>query len=94
MKVKLLRRLGQNKAGAVVEYTDGEAEWLIDRELAEEAKGSAKSSEEPKTPESDPDKEPTLAELKEQAEKLGLATYGSKAQIQERIAAHEESGNE
>ncbi len=34
-----------------------------------------------------PPKEPTLEELRAKAETLGLATYGSKAQLLERIAS-------
>lgn len=33
--------------------------------------------------------DPTLAELRDQAAALGLPTYGTKAQIAERIAEHE-----
>jgi hypothetical protein len=54
--------------------------------------GAADLVEDAKTPEPTPP-EPTLTDLRAQAEAKGLATYGSKAQLQERLAAAESNSD-
>lgn len=52
MKVKLLRRLGQNKADAVIETDPASAEWLIAKghaERAESTKAEKPSDDETQT---------------------------------------------
>ena len=41
MKVKLLARKGNNKAGSVVDYDDGTADWLVSHGYAENVKAAA-----------------------------------------------------
>jgi hypothetical protein len=82
MRVKYLRRMGQNQAKAVVDVPASEAEWLI-------AGGYAVALEEPKqAPVVSPDM--TLNELKDRAEELGIPAYGTKAALATRISEAEQ----
>lgn len=105
MKIKLRTRLGQNPAGAVIDTSDSEAQWLVvhgkalwmpvqDAETADAETADAEpySEDEPQPAASEvtndadePERVVTLAELKTRAQELGVATYGTKAQIMERI---------
>lgn len=90
MKVKLNRRLGQNKAGTVLDLTQQEAEWLVTQRHGELVDDSKQDS-----PEEDDLSSVKLADLKAKAESMGVASYGTKREIAERIAAAEnEQGNE
>jgi hypothetical protein len=86
VRVKINRRLGQNKSGTVLDLTIGEAEWLVGRRLATHVPDLARA---PVADETEADDDlllnATHAELKAKAEQLGIPSYGTKAQIQERI---------
>lgn len=98
MKVRLLKRLGQHPERSIVEYRDSEAHWLVRNGCAAylglgdtpelEALGPAATEPEPEPEVEGVEQGPSLAELKAQAEELGLKTYGTKDQIAARIAEH------
>ncbi|MGW4114810.1 SAP domain-containing protein [Actinosynnema sp. NPDC004786] len=96
-QVRLLRRMGQNPAGSVRLYSDSEAAWLVGNGFGEYFGGSqtapAAEPEVDQAPPADPHDEqrqpaPSLADLKAEAERLGLPTYGTKAQLADRIDQH------
>lgn len=90
MKVKILEQVNSHWSdgrhlsagvGTVRQADDADADAVAHLQHLVGA-GLAEVVEEP--PAEPP--EPTLAELKAEAEKKGLPTYGTKAQLQERIA--------
>lgn len=92
MKVKLTRRLGQNKPGTVLDLTTPEAEFLVYRGHAEpvEEHGKTSGTRATTTAQSDDEQDDdldslTLSELKDRATEAGVATYGTKAEIADRI---------
>ncbi|MFC6090863.1 SAP domain-containing protein [Saccharothrix lopnurensis] len=94
-QVKLLRRMGQNPAGSIRTYRDSEAEWLVNSGHAEYVGSVTHREPEPPAhtaPEEQGDDQrppaPDLATLKAQAGALGLPTYGTKAQLADRIEQH------
>lgn len=98
MRVKLLRRLGQNPAHSTLDVRDAEGDWLIERGAAVATQAGPRRHPEPPDEssiepavESEPDPQTaTLADLRSQAEDLGLPTYGTKAQLAARIAEADE----
>ena len=101
MKVQLTRRLGQNKAGSIIDRTHQEAQQLIQQGYGihvdepsptvqpssdedTEADDQRLDGDETKVNEDDLDTL-SLADLKERATQAGVATYGTKAEIAERI---------
>jgi hypothetical protein len=91
VKVKINRRLGQNKSGTVLDLSTDEAQWLVGRRLATHVPdpvGAPVPDETDDEADSDPLPNATLAELKAKADELGVASYGSKAHIMERIIQH------
>ncbi|MBP2341110.1 hypothetical protein JOF41_007364 [Saccharothrix coeruleofusca] len=88
--VRLLTRLGQNKAGATVEFTDTEADWLITAGKAEALDQQTSTRQQEKQEEvEEPDPETTtLADLQAKAKEYGLPTSGTKAQLADRIQQH------
>lgn len=94
MKIKLIRKLGQNPAGAVIDRTAPEAEQLIRQGFAVHA-----AQDVPAQPDDEGDDTgsentegqntgPTAAELKAHAERLQIPTSGNKKQLAERIEQH------
>lgn len=92
-QVRLLRRMGQNPAGSVRLYSDTEAAWLVNGgygvyvgsgDTEQPAPVAAPAETEQQGDDQRP-AAPNLAELKAEAEKLGLPTYGTKAQLADRI---------
>jgi hypothetical protein len=96
VRVKINRRLGQNKSGTVLDLSTDEAEWLIRRKLGEHVPDPVRAAVVDETDDDEADDDPlpsaTHAELKAKAEQLGIPSYGTKAQIQERITKHENGG--
>lgn len=102
MKIRLLRKLGQNPAGAVVDRTHQEAEQLIRQGYAAHAPESDAAAPDEDTegddPNADPQSgtgsgstspaEPKHADLKAHAGRLQIATSGTKAELSERIEQH------
>jgi hypothetical protein len=103
MRVRLLHPLGQHHVGALVDYRPSEAGYLVrsgNAEYADEpaaqAAGSEPASDAVETTDSvaavdgsSQSEGPSGAELKARATELGVATYGTKAQIAERITEAE-----
>lgn len=97
MKIRLLRKLGQNSAGAVIDRTHQEAEQLIRQGYAAHAPQDNAQAD-PASEDDDLDggdenpagqnTGPTAAELKAHAERLQLPTSGNKKQLAERIEQH------
>jgi hypothetical protein len=73
-------------ADEVVEVDDGD-QAAVDWYRAHCAGGGGVILEEEKPPALPEPPEPTLADLRAQAEAQGLPTYGTKAQLQERLDA-------
>lgn len=110
--LRLLVRLGQHKAGDLIEYSKAEATYLVDAGKAERVHTTtlvlepvADNAEQQPEAQQDTDEDqyqeqgaeqhdeqpaalPSLPDLKAQAVKLGLATYGSRAQLADRIQQH------
>lgn len=96
MKIRLLRKLGQNPAGATIDRTHQEAEQLVRQGYAEHAPDSGAPA--PQDEDDDqgdgtenaggPNTGPTAAELKAHAERLQISTSGNKKQLSERIEQH------
>lgn len=100
MRIQLTRRLGQNEAGTVLECGTSNAVWLIQQghanqlpDLVEQPAVPEPADHEPEAPE-EPDEHDTVDELPRNlaglqglAASLGVPTYGSKAQLRERIKA-------
>lgn len=99
MKIRLLRKLGQNPIGAIIDRTPPEAEQLIRQNFAVHAPNDDAPAED----DSDPGDQgganeqggtqtegtgPTAAELKEHATRLQISTSGTKPQLSERIEKH------
>jgi hypothetical protein len=102
VRVRLLHPLGQHHVGALVDYRPSEAGYLVRSGNAEYADESAQEAgSEPasdametvgtSTADDGPSQSdgPSGAELKTRATELGVATYGTKAQLAERIAEAE-----
>lgn len=102
MKIRLLRKLGQNPIGAVIDRTHQEAEQLIRQNFAVHAPSEdaqADMDEGGDQGEANPDANqqggtqnegtgPTAADLRDHAAKLQISTSGTKAQLSERIEKH------
>lgn len=100
-RVRYTRRLGQHQPGTVRDLRGSEALWLVQRgyatyeqqpapqpaQQAESGDGDtgAQSTQTQDKAEQDDSKTATLADLKAQAEELKLPTYGTKAQLMDRI---------
>ncbi|MBB1153499.1 SAP domain-containing protein [Amycolatopsis dendrobii] len=90
MRVTYTHRLGQNSKGTTRELTDTEAAWLIERGHARPADTATDTPAADTAPDDTPAPDAaTLAELKARAEACGLPTYGTKAQLADRIAEHQ-----
>ena len=87
MRVKLTRGNRRRE----VELTDIEAQWLIDHGYAEKAasKRSKDASEPSEGGDEDALDNASLNDLQAIAEEQGLATYGTKAQLKDRIRDHQ-----
>jgi hypothetical protein len=100
-RVRYTRRLGQHQPGSVRDLTGSGALWLVQRGYATyeqqpapqpahqtQDQGDdtdAQSTQTQAGMEQDDGKTVTLADLKAQAEGLKLPTYGTKAQLMDRI---------
>lgn len=110
-QVRYLRRMGQNPVGSVRLMSEAEGDWLVHNGHAEFVGGEVEHAE-PAAPAEQPapagaeqadvkPPAPTLAQLQAQAAGLKLPTYGSKAQLADRIeqaqqakAAAEDDGSD
>jgi hypothetical protein len=102
MKIRLLRKLGQNPIGAIIDRTAPEAEQLIRQNFAVHAPSDDATTAPAEEDDVEPDggdgqgsettgeqsTGPTAAELKAHAERLQLSTSGNKKQLSERIEQH------
>jgi hypothetical protein len=99
MRIQLTRRLGQNKAGTVLDLTAPEVDVLvrgshgIRLEDLKPGDDTPPSDEQDSGQDDDTDSLSTLklADLKARAEQLDLPTYGTKAQLLERIEQAEQA---
>ncbi|MET9262389.1 SAP domain-containing protein [Amycolatopsis sp. NPDC004079] len=92
MRVTYTHRLGQHRTGTTRELSDTEAAWLIDHGHARPADTATDAPATDTAPDDTPDPDTaTLAELKTQADALGLPTWGTKAAIAARIAEHQDA---
>jgi hypothetical protein len=93
MHVKLIRRLGQNRPGTIIDVTADEVVWLVARGLGENIGQDDDDPGDGDQDDDDPGEENaagwSLAELRAQADMRGLPSYGTKAAIAERIAEYD-----
>ncbi|MGZ3140811.1 hypothetical protein ACVDFE_02160 [Lentzea chajnantorensis] len=100
-QVRYSHRMGQNPTGSIRLLGDSEADWLVTHGHAEYT-GADPDDEQPvepveqppaaRTEQTDtPTSGPTLAELQARAKQLQLPTYGTKAQLADRIEQAEQT---